>query len=188
MKKLPLAFLIVLISSWLLPSCGDDDNTTVAEAYAEWKAKNDAWLLEQQARTNSDGTPYFKTLIPSWNPAGYVLIHYFNDRSETEGNLSPLYTSTVDTRYYLTYYEGTAIDSSYLQTTYGAGIFRTKCSDVIEGWAIALQDMRCGDTAEVVIPYAQGYGVSTSSGVLPYSALKFNMSLVDIPYYETNPN
>ncbi len=170
-----------------MPSCSDDDNQTYAEIYADWKAENEAWILQQQARTNADGTPYFKTLIPSWNPAGYVLIHYFNDRSLTEGNLSPLYTSTVDTRYYLTYYEGTAIDSSYLQTTYGPGIFRTTVNAVIEGWAIALTDMRCGDTAEVVVPYAQGYGISSST-VLPYSALKFNMSLIDIPYYETNPN
>lgn len=186
MKKLPYALLLIIVAAWILPACSHDDDVTIAEAYAEWKEKNDAWLLEQQSRTNEDGTPYFKTLVPVWDPSAYVLIHYFNDRALTEGNLSPLYTSTVDTRYYLTYYQGTPIDSSYNQTTYGQGIFRTQVNEVIDGWAIALEDMRCGDTCEVVIPYAQGYGTSSTS-IYPYSALKFNMSLVDIPYYETNP-
>lgn len=190
MKKFPIFLLIGIVALALaMPSCGTDDNsTTVAEVYAEWKEKNDAWLAEQVARLDEDGNPYFTTLIPAWNPDAYVLIHYFNDRTLTEGNLSPLYTSTIDTRYYLTYYEGTAIDSSYLQTTYGPGIFRTQLSSCIEGWAIAFQDMRCGDTAEIVIPYARAYGVSTTSGIVPYSALKFNARLVDIPAYEINPN
>lgn len=170
-----------------VPACSDDDSSTLSEAYKDWREKNAAWLAEQQARTNADGTPYFKSIIPAWDPTAYVLIHYFNDRAETEGNLSPMYTSTVDTRYHLSYYEGTAIDSSSLMTTNGPGIFRTQLTSVIPGWVIAMEDMRVGDTAEVLVPYQQGYGTSTTSGILPYSALKFNVRLVDIVDYEKNP-
>ncbi len=170
-----------------VPACSDDDTSTLNEAYKDWREKNADWLKEQQARTNPDGTPYFKSIIPDWDPSAYVLIHYFNDRAETEGNLTPLYTSTVDTRYHLSYYEGTAIDSSSLMTTNGPGIFRTQLTSVIPGWVIAMEDMRVGDTAEVLVPYQQGYGTSTTSGILPYSALKFNVRLVDIVDYEKNP-
>lgn len=187
MKKLPLILALLIAGTWCFSSCSGDDNDSIAEIYTEWNALNEAWIKEQQARTNPDGSPYYQTIVPDWNTSAYVLIHYFNDRSLTEGNLSPLYTSTVDTRYHLSLYNGVAVDSSTNISTYGPGIFRTKLSEVIAGWSIALSDMRCGDTAEVVIPYAQGYGVSTTSSIAPYSNLKFNIRLVDIPYYEVNP-
>lgn len=186
MKRLAFTTLIIAALS-LLPSCGGDDTTTqLYNAYQEWAEKNEAWLIEQQALTNDDGTPYFETVVPSWNPAAYVLVHYYNDRAETAGNLSPLSTSTIDTRYILHYYNGTAIDSSYTQTTYGPGIFRTQLSSVITGWTIAFETMHVGDTCEIVIPYQWAYG-TTSTSILPYSNLKFNVRLVDIPYYEKSP-
>ncbi len=187
MKRLPLILALIIAGAWVFTACSSDDNESIAEIYADWNAKNEAWLKEVQTRTNPDGSPYYTTLVPNWNSSAFVLIHYFNDRSLTEGNLSPLYTSTVDTRYHLSYYNDEAIDSSTLVTKYGPGIFRTQLSSVIEGWSIALLDMRCGDTAEVIVPYAQAYGVSASTSILPYSNLKFNIRLVDIPYYEVKP-
>lgn len=186
MRKLPIIILLVALAAYLLPSCNDKKDEPTVDAYQEWYDTNEDWMKEQQARTNPDGSPYFATLIPKWNPNAFVLIHYFNDRKLTEGNLSPLYTSTIDTRYYVTYCNGVPIDSSYNQSSYGPGIFRCQVNGVIDGWAIALEDMRVGDTAEVVIPFQQAYGTSSSS-VLPYSNLKYNMSLVDIVDYEKNP-
>lgn len=183
MKKLLGIIAITIIA---LAACNSSDSD-YWEDYAEWREANDQWLAEQQARTNADGTPYFTTIVPEWNPSSFILIHYFNDRSETEGNLSPLFTSTVDTRYYLHLYDGTVADSSSALTTNGPGIFRTKVNSVIQGWSAALTDMRCGDTAEVIIPYALGYGSTNMDPVLPYSNLQFHMSLVDIPYYELAP-
>lgn len=187
MKKFPFCIFLFIAALCLAPACSDDENQSLMEAYQDWRDKNNAWLSEQQARTNPDGSPYFKSIIPAWDPTAYVLIHYFNDRAETEGNLSPMYTSTVDTRYRLSYYEGTAIDSSANMTTNGPGIFRTQLTKVIPGWVIAMEDMRVGDTAEVLVPYQQGYGTNTTSGIVPYSALKFNVRLVDIVDYEKNP-
>lgn len=187
MKKLPYLLLLVIAftSASLLPGCKESDNNL--NAYEEWYNTNLEWLTTQQKRTNPDGTPYFTSIVPSWDPSAYVLIHYFNDRELTKDNLSPMYTSTVDTRYRLELCNGSGVDSSYLLTKNGPGIFRTSLSGVIEGWAIALTDMRVGDTAEVVIPYQWAYGTSTSTSIPPYSNLKFNMSLVDIYTYEVNP-
>ena len=97
MKKI-LIFIAVFASLGLLSACHDEEKTTW-DTYTEWRELNDAWLREMQAKLDVDGKPYYETLIPAWNPSAMILIHYFNDRSETAGNLSPLYTSVVDVRY-----------------------------------------------------------------------------------------
>ena len=47
--------------------------------------------------------------------------------------------------------------------------------------------MRCGDTAQVVLPYGVAYGSQNLGDIPPYSNLRFNIRLVDIPYYEKPP-
>lgn len=188
MNKFPLIIFLAAIVCAAFPACtGDDNYTSVSEAYAEWHKANEEWLNKQKARTNPDGTPYFQTVVPSWDPSAYVLIHYFNDRSLTAGNLSPLSTSTIDTRYILHLSNDVAVDSSYNLSTNGPGIFRTQLNQVIEGWTIAFETMHVGDSAEIVIPYKSAYGTSSSGAVPPYSNLRFNARLVDIPYYEVSP-
>ena len=184
MKKLlylPLALLLLAGAG-----CKDEIKTTWEE-YADWREANATWLAEQELRTNPDGTPYYTKIVPDWNPGAFVLIHYFNDRSETEGNLSPLYTSTIDTRYTLYLYNDTRVDSSAYNTDPAPGIFRTRLNNTVQGWAMALTDMRCGDTAQVVLPYGVAYGSQNFGDIPPYSNLRFNIRLVDIPYYEKPP-
>ena len=183
MKNIFLAILAFL--ALLLIACSDGAKDTWEE-YKDWRDANNEWLAEQQEKT-VDGVPYYEKLIAPWNPQGYVLIHYLNDRTETEGCLSPIYTSEVDVRYHGSLYTGTGFDSSALQTKWGPGIYRTGLSDVIEGWTLALAEMRVGDTAEVLIPYSMAYGMSGSGSIPPYSNLRFNVRLVDIVNYETRP-
>ncbi len=109
-----------------------------------------------------------------------MLIHYFNDRAKTEGNLSPLVTSTVDAKYIGRLYNDEPFDSSFTMTTYGDSIYRFRPSDMISGWQIALTDMRVGDSCRVVIPADQGYGVQSTGIILPYSVLVFDIKLTDI--------
>jgi len=169
-------------------ACQNDDETTWDE-YRDWREQNIAWLQEQQSRTNEDGTPYYEVIVPSWNPASYVLMHYFNDRAETEGNLSPIFTSTVDVRYTLTLCNGDTADTSDGNTVNGIkDIYRTRLDNVIQGWAATVTQMRCGDSAEILVPYELGYGGQNLSKIKPYSALRFNVKLVNIPYYETTPH
>lgn len=182
MKKI-LAIIAAMIV--LLCACNNDDKTTWDE-YTDWRDVNAAWLAEMQSRTNDDGTPYYTTVVPDWNPGAYVLMHFFNDRSLTEGKLSPLYNSTIAVRYQLHLYDGTGVDSSDNVTAYGIpGVYRTPLNATIQGWGIALPQMRCGDSAEVIVPYNVGYGASSSGAIKPYSTLRFNIRLVDIPNYET---
>lgn len=186
MRKLLPLIAIAFAAAAFVSSCEKDEQSTW-DRYTDWRETNSAWLTQMSARKNPDGTPYFRRIVPEWNPGSFVLIHYFNDRAETEGNLTPLYTSTVDTRYYLRLYDGTPVDSSSANTTPAPGIYRTQVNSVIQGWAIALSDMRCGDTAEVVIPYGVAYGASDLGTIKPYSNLHFNIRLVDIPLYEASP-
>ena len=55
---------------------------------------------------------------------------------------------------------------------------------MIAGWKLAVQNMHVGDSVEVLIPYAQAYGTKSNGVIKPYTALRFNLRLVDIPYYE----
>ncbi len=93
-------------------------------------------------------------------------------------------TSTVSTKYIGRLYDNTPVDSSYNRTD---AIFTARVSSLIQGWQMALMNMHVGDTVQMVIPYELGYGSSLTGSIYPYSALRFNMRLADIPYYETRP-
>lgn len=182
MRKFVNAVLLSALVGMFTSGCGNDDNNW--EDYTDWRNANNAWIEDQAALTNPDGTPYYQRIVPEWDPAAYVLIHYFNDRSLTQGNLSPMYTSTVDVKYIGSLYDGTVFDNSYANTEPADSIYRTSLNNVIQGWTIALEDMRVGDTCEVVIPWQQGYGNQGSGAIRPYSALKFGIKLVNIDAYE----
>lgn len=185
MKRIPFLLLASFIIGSIFMACNEEDEDT--KAIIKWRDQNNAWLAEQQARKNSDGSPYFEMLVPKWDPSSFVLIHYFNERTTDPNALTPLYTSTVDVRYYLSLYNGVACDSSSTQTIYGPGVYRAQLSNLIDGWAVAVGNMNVGDTAEVIVPYSLGYGTTSTTGVPAFSNLKFNIRLVDIYKYEASP-
>lgn len=189
MKKF---FYMVLcaIATATFAACGndDDDKKVNLGSYQEWRQTNDAWVTEMQAKKNPDGTPYYQTVIPVWNPGGFVLMHFFNDRSETAANLVPLYTSEVDVIYKGYNCKGVGFDSSTYVDAYGQlGVARLRINNTIQGWGIAMEKMHVGDTAEVIVPYGVGYGATMTSSLLPYSSLRFNIRLVDIYKYQASP-
>ncbi|MFG6382577.1 MAG: FKBP-type peptidyl-prolyl cis-trans isomerase [Muribaculum sp.] len=174
MRKFPIiAFFVIAIVT--LMSCKDDNNL---DDYKEWRSLNNNWLSELELSSGS----YYRKVIPSYDKGQYVLMHWFNDRNTTAGNLQPYYTSTVAVKYIGRLYNDEAFDSSYLATD---SLFVTKVNAVIPGWTIALQEMHVGDSVEVVIPYQSAYGTTGSGKILPFSNLKFNIKLVDIPNWET---
>ncbi|MCC8071754.1 MAG: FKBP-type peptidyl-prolyl cis-trans isomerase [Bacteroidales bacterium] len=179
MNRLPIiAFAILLLA---ITSCGSDD---IYEEYTNWRNANVEWYDAQAALLDENGNSFYTTLRPTWYAGSGVLIHYFNDRNSTLGNLSPLITSTVDVKYIGRLYDDTVFDSSYTNTTYGDSIYRCLVSDNINGWQVALLNMRVGDSVRVVIPYDQAYGSSSTGSILPYSMLQFDIKLVDIYRYE----
>lgn len=164
-------------------SCNDDDDDVknTWKEYEKWRDLNTEFFDEQKYSVDDNGHPYYSTVIAQWNPGAEILIHYFNDRSLTVGNLKPLLTSTVDVKYRGMLCTGVAFDSSYLRTD---SIFRTRLSNTIEGWWIALCNMNVGDSARVIIPYGVAYKGTGQGSIPPYSTLVFDVKLVDIPYYE----
>lgn len=186
--RFPLLLIVASLMAAFAAGCNENESEKIYNAYEDWYHNNESWLKSEMSRTNDDGTLYYNTIVPQWNTDAYVLIHYFNDRKLTEGNLTPLYTSVVDVCYHVGLYDGTPIDSSYTITSPRPGIYRTSLQDVISGWTIAMEDMRVGDSAVVVIPYEQGYGTDNSIGSIPpYSNLVFHIKLDDIYTYEVNP-
>lgn len=186
MRKFPLLFAALLTAGFALCSCSDDEDSTKStwERYEDYRNANISWVDQQEARTNADGTKYFSRIIPQWNPNDYILIHWFNDRSTTAGNLQPLYTSSVRCRYVGRNYQGVVFDAD--STSASGSLF--KISNLIPGWQTALQNMHVGDTVEIVLPYRQAYDSQQANNLLlPYSALRFNLRLLDIPAYEVRP-
>lgn len=185
MKKI-LAFIAV--AAVALTACEDDDESTW-DNYREWRESNEAWIIEQSQLTDANGQKLYSAVTPSWNSAGTVLMRYCNDRSETVGNLSPMFTSTIDVHYTLTLMNDSVVDSSKDAMAGGKlGVFRTRMDGVIQGWAATVPLMRCGDSIEIIVPYQMGYNASNMGSIPPYSALKFGIRLIDIPFYETSPN
>ena len=111
-------------------------------------------------------------------------MRWLNDRSKTEENLTPLYTSSVSVKYKGWLYDGTPFDSSYLATD---SVVTMNLKSLIPGWVIAMEHMKVGDTVEVLVPYESGYGTSSIGAILPYSVLRFEIELRDIPAYEVRP-
>lgn len=178
MRKLIFFAALAAAASAGFSSCTD---SSTWDDYQEWREVNDAWYEEQFLRTNPDGTKYYSLLQPAWYPQSGVLIHYFNDRQLTAGNLQPMLTSTVSVKYHGRLYNDVGFDS----TTVGSDSVRTfQLTDVIAGWQIALTQMHVGDSVEIVVPYAQGYGYSGNGTIAPFSALKFNIGLTAVPAYE----
>lgn len=174
-----LPVLVVLISC--MAACHSSD--TWAD-YSEWRQTNDKWLELQGTLLDDDGELFYDRVVPEWNKSAYIYMHFFNDRKLTEGNLTPLYSSTVSVKYIGRFYNDEPFDSSYLNTD---SLFTSTLPELIQGWTIALENMRVGDSARIVVPYQQGYGTTTTGSILPYSALQFDIKLVDIPYYELKP-
>ena len=184
MKKLTL---IIALFAAVFAGCNKDDDESTWKKYTEWRDANNAWLAEMEARTNADGTPYYTKVVPDWNPGAFVLIHFFNDPAENADKLSPLYTSTIDVRYKLHLYNDVPADSSTTLTQYGPGVYRARLNQLVQGWAIGMSKMHCGDTVELIVPYGVAYGSQTSGILPPYSNLRFNIRLVDIYKYEETP-
>lgn len=177
MKRFPI-FILIAAALCAMAACNNDDDNW--DTYKDWREANNKWLTEQE---NLDGGQRYIKVIPDYDRGQYVLMRWFNDRSLTAGNLQPYYTSTVRVCYIGRFYNDEAFDSSYRAE--GAAI-NFPLTEVISGWGIALQQMHVGDSVEVIIPYGSAYGSSGYSTVLPYSNLRFNIRLVDIPGWETN--
>lgn len=185
LKKLNLSratVLLVAVSlfSPCMVSCFDDEESNEVK-YAEWKEKNEKYLVEAEAKKDDSGAPYYTRIAPSWAPDAYALVHWHNDRALTASNLSPMDNSTVQITYELFNIDGDRISDSFSSTD---SIYTSKPNQNIVGVWSPLTHMHVGDSVTIVIPSQAGYGAISYGGILPYSTLVYNIKMKGIPAYE----
>ncbi|MBP5497828.1 MAG: FKBP-type peptidyl-prolyl cis-trans isomerase [Muribaculaceae bacterium] len=183
MKRFPITLLTLIILSSLVSCLKSEDPY---KEYKDWLIANENWFNQQKLLKDENGNAYYSVVSPDYDKSASVLMHWFNDRSKTQENLSPKYSSTVDVKYIGRIYTGEAFDSSFLSTSPADSIYRTKLTTVIDGWSIAIQQMHVGDSCRVIIPYNIAYGTNKKGEIiLPFSMLQFDIKLTGIPAYES---
>ena len=176
MMKFFYTVFLAIVALTTLNSCL---GKSVEDEYKNWREANDEWLQRQKE------SGQYTVLTAPWDPSATTLIRWHNDRQLTQNNLMPLITSTVDVVYYLRLYDGTPVDSSF-RANQPDRVYRSKLTENVEGWMIALTNMHVGDSCTVIIPYQQGYGSTNRGDIPPYSNLVFDMKLVNIYKYKAN--
>ncbi|MCM1310157.1 MAG: FKBP-type peptidyl-prolyl cis-trans isomerase [Bacteroides sp.] len=176
MKLLKPFIALALVAGF--SSCQKTDYEKLWDEYEKWRGVNDEWLREQTI----DGK--YTKVTPKWNDEISVLMRWLNDTTETSGNLTPLYTSSILVKYKGWLCDDTPFDSTYALTD---SVTTLKPSGLIDGWVIALEQMHVGDKVELIVPYEAGYGSNASGSVPPFSNLRFELELRDVPTYELRP-
>ena len=94
---------------------------------------------------------------------------------------SPLDPPTPTPRSIVTaHYTGRTIDGKVFDSSVGGVPPAFRLSDLIEGWTIALQQMRPGDKWELYLPAEVAYGKFAQPGIPAGSTLIFEIELVSI--------
>jgi peptidylprolyl isomerase/FKBP-type peptidyl-prolyl cis-trans isomerase FklB len=165
-----LYVLLMAIAAISLPSCGDDNEVVIDEA---WKTANE----EAFNKTASDPA-YGK--ITSQSNMGHI---YYKVIKQGEGTKPIYYTSRVKV-----YYTGALINDYIFGRAEHPDQFPVEFAvkNVVDGWKTALQQMHEGDRWEIWIPQQLGYGTyaqSNSAGVVSipaYSTLIFEVEVVKV--------
>lgn len=161
-------------------SCLKEKDST-SDQYKEWRETNEAYVLNAEDSVDDTGNAFYERLVPSWAPEAYVLIHWYNDRSQTANNLSPMDNSTVKITYELFNINGDTLATSFAAAD---SVYTSKPNNNIIGVWASLTQMHVGDSVRLVIPYKAGYGDVSYGGIPPYSTLIYNVKLKAITAYE----
>lgn len=174
-----MAGLLVLGAATGLTSCFEDDDS-VAVKYKEWRQRNEQYVLDEEARMEG-GVAYYSKIVPSWAPNAFSLVHWHNDRSLTQENLSPMDNSTVQITYELFDIDGKKLSDSFSNAD---SLYTSKPNQNIVGMWATLTNMHVGDSVTIVMPSQAGYGEVARGEILPYSTLIYNVKLRAITAYE----
>lgn len=182
-------------------ACTEDDMDEVEE-YPNWKETNEEYFESLSdsvialIEADPDRTDWMR--IKSWSKdedeegesTDYIIVNVI-EAGDEDGEC-PIYTDTVEVSYTGRLLPSVSYPSGYVfdRTFYGdydpelsasttLAIGDSYGTELIDGFATALQNMRCGDHWKVYIPYQLGYGSSGSSSVPGYSTLIFDTVLLD---------
>ncbi len=78
------------------------------------------------------------------------------------------------------HYTGWTIDGKQFDSSRGGVPLAVRLCDLIEGWIIAMTQMRAGDKWEVYIPAEMGYGNYSQPGIPGGSTLIFEIELLSV--------
>lgn len=197
-----LCFLLPL-AALLFASC---EEVQEASKYDNWQSRNEAFIdsiaretggliidSEEKAAAVEVGRLFaIATTAGTMSGDQYV---YCKKITANPDGCRPLYTESVSAYYYGTLITGDRFDGNF--TGYSAldqGTLNAtdkaptefdapsefSVSGVISGWTAALQLMKTGERWMLYIPYQSGYGTSGSGSILGYSALTFDLDLVEV--------
>ncbi len=179
LKKYLCPAAVALLLAPAITSCLNNDDDSYD--YNAWRNENEAYFTRMQD-TISDGNKVFESISPVWAPGVSILAQWHNDRNLTASNLKPMDNSTCEVVYKGSYYNGVVFDSSYNEVD---SVRSFTPSTLIVGFWTMLTNMHVGDSVTCVIPQNAGYGVSSST-IMPYSTLVFNIKLKAIKAYEVS--
>lgn len=197
-----LCFLLPL-AALLFASC---EEVQEASKYDNWQARNEAFIdsiaretggliidSEEKAAAVEVGR-LFAIATTAGTMSGDQYVYCKKITANPDGR-RPLYTESVSAYYYGTLITGdrfdgnftgySALDQDTLNATDKAPTefdapSEFSVSGVIAGWTAALQLMKTGERWMLYIPYQSGYGTSGDRNILGYSALTFDLDLVEV--------
>lgn len=184
-------YLFIGLSLCALAACSESNDNDWDSA--EWKKANEDYFEMQYIVHSADSE--IRGILPNWAQTTdkSVLEYAHTDCVLIEvlekgaGTTSPYYSDSVAIHYSGRLIDtpetpgGYEFDRSYLTTLdpevdppYEVGV-----SELVDGFATALQHMHRGDVWRVIIPYQLGYGTSDHDVIPAYSTLIFEIHLVD---------
>lgn len=183
-KKIYLFSLVLLALAFV--SCSE---TEEVGKYDNWRARNEAYIDSlANVYATASGRGGLERIEMLTAPGNYI---YYKEieKAPAANTDSPKYTDYVKV-----YYKGTNILGEYFDGNFKGdnpvvneenpsegdsptSIFQV--SGVITGWGEVLQRMKVGDRWKVYIPWEYAYGSSGTTGILGYSALVFDITLLD---------
>lgn len=157
MKKF-LLLIAMVVGVFAITSCSNDDDNT--DSYEENLKKGQEYLAENAKREG---------VVTTKSGLQYEVL------KECDGK-SPSATDVVKCHYEGRLIDGTVFDSSYKRGEPS----EFALNKVIKGWTEGLQLMKEGSKYRFYIPYNLAYGSQGVSVILPYSALIFDVELIEV--------
>jgi len=172
-----------------LSSCSEEN--TGEEEYANWQARNELFLASIATDSMQNGgweryKKYSLDQTTEGKASEYVYVKKIDHSGES--TVMPNFTDSVRVIYQgrllpsKSYSQGYVFDGTVngeysVKTAYTS---RQLVSNMIDGYATALQHMTVGDHWRIYIPSELGYGVSGSTKIPGYSVLIFEVTLLDV--------
>lgn len=148
----------MVVGVFAITSCSNDDDNT--DSYEENLKKGQEYLAENAKREG---------VVTTKSGLQYEVL------KECDGK-SPSATDVVKCHYEGRLIDGTVFDSSYKRGEPS----EFALNKVIKGWTEGLQLMKEGSKYRFYIPYNLAYGSQGVSVILPYSALIFDVELIEV--------